>query len=305
MRPFVLFLSLIMSLSPYLNGKIRLLTFHHNRPDFVELQKKSFDKFLQDEYEMIVFNDARSEDMAGEIDTVCKRYNLKSVRIKQKWHEEQTPVLEDIANWSLLGGKASAMDIRHCDAIRHALDHYGYGHNDIVGVIDGDIFLIRPLSIRAQMRDSQIIGSRKTDTSGSIEFFSGSLVFFDPNKIPEPLDFSLSLEFINNAITPVGGSSYKYLNTHKDLPVNKYDIERVGAFRYFDGNQLTAKGFSPAEQKLITTVDPNVELHMNRMFIKYGPVNAHKDRSSKSLDTDRAKDDKLKTVSEFFSKIML
>lgn len=46
-----------------LPAKIRILTFHYNKPDFIEWQYKTFKRFLMDDFELIVFNDAaRSKD---------------------------------------------------------------------------------------------------------------------------------------------------------------------------------------------------------------------------------------------------
>ncbi len=46
-----------------LSAKVLLFTFAYNRPELIELQYKTFKKFLLDDYELIVINDAKSPDM--------------------------------------------------------------------------------------------------------------------------------------------------------------------------------------------------------------------------------------------------
>ena len=38
--------------------KVLIFTYSYNKPEFIELQYKTFKKFLLDDHELIVFNDA-------------------------------------------------------------------------------------------------------------------------------------------------------------------------------------------------------------------------------------------------------
>lgn len=46
--------------------KVLIITTVYNRPDFIELQAKTFEKFLKDDYRFVVFNDARDKTCNGE-----------------------------------------------------------------------------------------------------------------------------------------------------------------------------------------------------------------------------------------------
>ena len=48
--------------------------------------------------------------------------------------------------------------VRHFHVIDYALEHYGYDHDDIIVIMDGDNFLIKPLSIRELLGRNDIIG---------------------------------------------------------------------------------------------------------------------------------------------------
>lgn len=56
--------------------KILILTYSYNRPEFIEWQHKTFEKFLLDDYEMIVFNDADNVVMSSQIKSMCKNLIL-------------------------------------------------------------------------------------------------------------------------------------------------------------------------------------------------------------------------------------
>jgi hypothetical protein len=55
----LLFISLHLSLI----GKIRLLTFHYNQPESVELQQRAFNQFMLDDFELIIFNDTNPAEL--------------------------------------------------------------------------------------------------------------------------------------------------------------------------------------------------------------------------------------------------
>ncbi len=50
-----------------ISSKILIITHAHNRPEFIPLQDVTFKEFLKDDYEFVVFNDARDEKIDKEI----------------------------------------------------------------------------------------------------------------------------------------------------------------------------------------------------------------------------------------------
>ena len=69
-----LYLTLLLLFNSSIHAKILIYTFAYNRPDFIEIQYHTFKKFLKEEFELVVFNDARKEEMKQEIDSMCKKY---------------------------------------------------------------------------------------------------------------------------------------------------------------------------------------------------------------------------------------
>ena len=50
-----------------IHGKVRILTFHCNKPEYILLQNLAFSHFMKEDYEMIVFNDAKDSEMNDKI----------------------------------------------------------------------------------------------------------------------------------------------------------------------------------------------------------------------------------------------
>jgi len=60
-----------------IDAKVLIFTYAYNRPDFVEIQHKTFQKFLEDEYEFVVFNDAVDASIYHQIHAICSRYKIR------------------------------------------------------------------------------------------------------------------------------------------------------------------------------------------------------------------------------------
>ena len=45
---------------------------NYNRPDFINIQQATFKKFLKDDYEYVVFNDATDQNLAQQYSDPCK-----------------------------------------------------------------------------------------------------------------------------------------------------------------------------------------------------------------------------------------
>ena len=145
----ILFFSIIFSI----NSKVLITTSAYNRPEFIELQYKTFKKFIKDDYEYIVFNDADIEDNRIKIESECKRYGIKLIRIPQEIHKvENNTGLFDPYN----GRRTTRAVFRQGDVLTYMFELMGKRHNDIYMFIDSDIFITRPVSIQGVLEDYHI-----------------------------------------------------------------------------------------------------------------------------------------------------
>lgn len=306
MKQLIFILALFFSIDIF--ATVRILTFHYNQPNFVEIQYKTLKKFLKDDFELIVFNDAKTIENERGIEEVCNQYGIKCVRFKPEWHltdplntylkarlqEEST-----VGNWGWnastpLEEIANNPSVRHSHVIQYALDHYGYDHDDIVVIMDGDNFLIKPLSIRELLDSNDIIGfNQRHDRWGTgrrrsqitvpknKEMLWVVFIAFYPRKLPSPRELQFHVDVIrnhsllpNNTIGDTGAAVYKYLQKYPNLKIQAYHWQDSGIFRaYFSYEELKKLGFSDCLIRFINDVSPgNVQFFMLEHFVHFGAV---------------------------------
>ena len=289
MKKIILIPLLFCTLVTY--SKIRLLTFHYNRPELIEIQHQTFEKFLKekDDYELIVFNDAVNENIKKEIRETCNRLGIQCVDFPQHLHDE----------WPLSRQMCTGVDkkfpwlnnkngsVRHCHVARYALENFGINHDDIVGVIDGDMFLIRPCSIREIMDTYDIIGSRQTDYyQKGYEYAWLALCFFKPYNLPNKHDFHFDLVLHRYNMDPQNGWGTWYLHLDsgaqtyfylKNNPLVKYKLFKktpIHDFTKKGNSELEPLHFNKAEITFLENMKDYrggefvcTEFHLNNNFL--------------------------------------
>src|ERR1700733_4465594 len=115
---------------------VLIMTYSFNRPDFIEIQDKTFKKFLKDDYTFVVFNDAPQEEVANQIIETCNRLNLPCIRIPQSIHD--APYLQ---RWP--GEDYHHPCVRCANVVQFSLNTLGFDRDRIVMIIDSDMFLVK------------------------------------------------------------------------------------------------------------------------------------------------------------------
>jgi glycosyltransferase involved in cell wall biosynthesis len=299
------FLLLFLLINTQIFAKIRILAFHCNQADFIEMQYKTLNKFLQDDFELIVFNDAKTEENKKWIENVCQAYQIKCVRFEPEWHltdplntylqmRLQQPSTIGIWGWNAstsieqLGAHAS---VRHSHVIQYALDHFGYCHDDIVVLMDGDNFLIKPLSIRELLGSNDIVGFNQWPDEGArlrrrgeltvpknMEKFWVVFIAFNPRKLPDLYDLKFHVDVVsghphlpNNTISDTGAAIYNYLQNHPELKLQAYPWQDSGVFRYYFSNkELKDMNLSDRLIRFIQDIAPgNVQFFVFEHFMHF------------------------------------
>jgi hypothetical protein len=251
-------LFLCLFLTPLLNAKILLITHAHNRPEFIEWQHQCFKKFLQDDYEFIVYNDAVSPKVHRAIKNVCQRLGITHVPIPQEIHAALYPVtVPKERYWALPNN-------RHANCIQHSLDDRGFNHDGIVVIIDSDLFLIRPLSIEELMKDCDIaaimrMSFDRNDPSwpriDGLDYLWPGFTCLQMNRLPD----KKGLDFYPGAYPTfsldTGGHTLFYLQNHPHLRLKELDLFATS----LDMKYLKVPGDLPTETRidLLTTMGYN------------------------------------------------
>jgi hypothetical protein len=306
-------LALLLFFHFSLTAKIRLFTFSYNRPELIELQYKTFKKFMLDDYELIVFNDANVEEKEAAIREMCERYGLRCVRYEQEWHEKE-PLNQEIKNWldhpenihsdnpglsitaTSLETIASHSSVRHCHVIQYALDHFGYQHDDIVALVDADLMPIRAISLREYLKDAPLIGISKYWWYDKVEYLWVPFIAFDPRRLPDLHDLRFHVDIINHKLFDSGAHTYHYLQRHPEVNVKKYTLSNDKDFYHLSIHELLALGYTQEEATLIKFLPwpYTAEFHVDNHFLHFGA----------SSFGNNAFEVKLHRISQFLDKIL-
>jgi glycosyltransferase involved in cell wall biosynthesis len=268
-----------------LSAKVRILTFHYNEPEFLEVQYASLQKFMQNDFELIVFNDGNTPERESAIREMCDKLGIQCVRFEQQWHLEN-PYNENLKRWvatrrSWLAFRsypltdeiiAQQPSVRHSHVIEYALHHFGYDHDDIVVILDGDAFAISPIDLKKEMKDRDIIGAYRVADNWiykvgekNTEYLWVTFIAFDPRKLPNKQDFHFFPDLIDNSLQDTGSHIYNYLKANPEVKVQQYPV-----YWCYGNQDLPLDDLKKREERdlimrlirLVRRIDPQTEFQL-------------------------------------------
>ncbi|OGB83694.1 hypothetical protein A3F66_05235 [candidate division TM6 bacterium RIFCSPHIGHO2_12_FULL_32_22] len=266
-----------------------IFTYAFNRPEFIELQYKTFKKFLKDEYEFIVFNDANTRENEIAIENICNNLNIKCIRIPQIIHD-----LPYLPRWDHEPGFQHGT-IRCVNGVQFSLNRLGFFHKGPLLILDSDMFLIREFSVKEALNNYDVISPcqyHNNEKGDMIVHISIDLILMNIPRLPNKQTFSVNCGFVDNFPTDAAGQSYWYFKNNPQVRVlyprhyiildpklncdnhlcknpdadSKYFAERcINPTR----NNLEAAGFSNDEIEYIVGGVTNSEFIFNNCFYHY------------------------------------
>ncbi len=229
-----------LCLPVFVFGKTLVFTTAFNRPDFIELQYRLFEKFLQDDYEFFVVSDANTKEMRASIMETCARLNIICFQVPQAIHDR--PYLPRKP-----GDNYNNPNVRHCNSVQWAWDHFFSSHEGPVMVIDSDMFLIRPFSIEKTLENRHFAGvywgTADSDTGRSYSYLWLALILFNNPMLPEKesLCFNCGALPGTNAVCDSGGWTHLYLDKFREML-------NIQPFTYLQGHEFFCPyRYAPAE----------------------------------------------------------
>jgi hypothetical protein len=227
------------------SAKILIITHAFNRPDFIEIQHLTFQKFLLDDYEFVIFNDAPPGPDHDAIEHMCENFGILHIPIPQELHAYPLRPSE-----------------RHCDGIRYSLETLGFDYDGIVAFFDSDLFLIRPLSIEALMEGFDIASAYRRGVWGEgthLQYLWPGLCFLRMNTLPNKETLNFNNGVIDGFAVDSGGHTYNYLQA------NDVNIKFLGEFpfRFYQAEI----GCNALEKQMLET---GAEFAYHRHFLHFG-----------------------------------
>lgn len=183
--------------------KVLIFSYSYNRPDFIEIQHKTFKKFLLDDYEFIIFNDAVDPVLYQGIRQKCADLDIRCIDMPQNLH------------------KSNSASVRNADIVNYSLRQLGFDYNGIVVLLDSDLFLVREFSIVEYMRNYALGGLYQERSSGptKVDYLWVGIVFLDMQKLPSRNSMDFSPGNIKGVQVDTGGFTHHYLSRNRDVPV--------------------------------------------------------------------------------------
>ena len=220
---------------------IHIYSIQYNKPMFIELQKKSFDKFGLD-YKFTVIDNSIENHISVEIEKICQNNDIGLIKPTEKFDSR----------------KNGLHGISHEIGVNAFLNELKNNHNvyDIVMVLDHDVFLISDLSKITDIINNSSILTIKQQREHIYYVWPG-LTIFNLNNCVNISEISLNgaklingvWEPIDNGVfTDVGGHSFHYLkkydNELKVVELREFFVENFDKinknhvfFHFHDGSQ--------------------------------------------------------------------
>jgi hypothetical protein len=246
----------------HLYAKVLVITHAFNRPDFIELQYKTFKKFLKDEYEFVVFNDAeRDPRIYKKIVEVCNKLHIPCISIPQAIHDK--PYLYRPQSESNLWNSPC---VRAANVVQYSLDYVGFDYDGIVAIIDSDMFLIQDFSIENFLEGCDIAGL--SQSRGHVNYLWNGIVFFNMRTLPHKKSLNWNCGKIDGQPVDVGGYTYYFFKNNPEARI-KYTNNC-----YIKNNAdvvalLKERGLNDDEIKFLVDDPYGSEFHVDKAFLHY------------------------------------
>lgn len=210
-RILVFLLGLISLVAHEKKEKVLVITSSYNNAEFIEWQHKTFKKFLKDDYEFVVFNDASEDRHCKKIVNMCNKYGIQCYRVPPEIHNLPYLKREPVESFN-------HPTVRNCNVVQYALNTVGFKHDGIVVIFDSDLFLVRELSFNDKLgQDYDIFALQqcKGDSDKFIDYFWIGICAMNMNTMSNPTTINFNCGRIDDIPVDAGGYTHEYLKSEK------------------------------------------------------------------------------------------
>ena len=217
---------------------IHIFTSVVNRPDFVALQDKLFQKFLKNDYRFHVVDDSIDENISSQFKEICELKNIEYYKTPETLeHNNPSTKVGNVIQW--------AFD----DIVKKECS------SDIVFWTDSDMFLIDEFDIQEYMSDCVIAGLPQIRKH--IKYMWNGLMFFNMPKLLElDSDIRFNVDFVDGEHLDTGGETYRYFKKN-NIELKETDVQYPSEYNDIElQNEEVTRGY-------------NFELHLEGKFLHY------------------------------------
>lgn len=195
--------------------KVTIYTLADKRPDFIELQYKTFKQYIKDDYEYVVLNNAiSSRKHRNEIRAICENLGITCVDVK-KDKTFNTIAGETAISW---WGSYVNANLACAYPLKWVWPEVCKNDKDNLAVIiDSDMFLCKPISFNDELgeKDAAFIiqyrGPQKERTEALVAYPWNGICIFNVEKIPDLVNLSWDCGVVEGFPVDVGGQSHYWM----------------------------------------------------------------------------------------------
>ncbi len=242
-------------------AEVLIFTHAYNRPDFIEIQYVTFKKFLKADYKFVVFNDAPSDEMSTHIENTCKKLGLDCIRIPQNIHTYAYL-------YRLPREQVNHPCVRCANVVQYSLNEMGLAHNDLVMILDSDMFLVKDFDPRSYMHNYDLAGVSQSRPK-NVHYVWNGLLFFDMRTLPRKDLINFNCGEVYGVPVDVGGQMHHYLKEVSEARVQFIHQDYVKNHASKSTLQLETEGYTKPWINFIHANPWGVELYHYGTFIHY------------------------------------
>ena len=194
---------------------LNIFTFAHKRPDFIELQLKSFRKYLQEDFKFWVFNNAAfdiQKDNYRKIEAECTRLGLdhRGILFDQEITDQAPkynvgPVFRPNGMYDN-ANVACAYPL--CWAWERILSKMG----NPMCIMDSDMFLVEPIKLTDYLKENDLCFV--SQAREHVRYAWNGIILANPPQLPVPETLNWWCGQVDGIPVDVGGQTYKYFNDY-------------------------------------------------------------------------------------------
>lgn len=198
------------------------MTTAFNKPEFIEIQYRTLKKYLLDDFDYFVFNDAMTNSSYEcLIKDICEKFKIHHIRYPQEFHTKYDKLFPNI----------HPAPIRQTDVIQYAFEKFFYNHDDILVIIDSDIFFTHEVSLRDRMTNYDVLAlpfpskiSNEHKVISSCIFPSSMFMCLKVKILPKKEGIKFNTGYIGSAFIDSFGFLQFYFYLRDDVKINYLKI---------------------------------------------------------------------------------
>jgi hypothetical protein len=216
-------------------SKIHIFTYAHKRPDFIEIQYNSIRRYLKNDYEYIVFNNAVDDDsLSNEITNICKNLGIKCVNI-----ELTEDLMHHGGEVNFLGRHYVNPNIACSYPMVWTFKKY-LSDEEIVCILDSDMFFVSDIDLINELGDNDLIYTPQwrapINNNWTIHYIATGLIVLNIKNSPVLRDIDWHPGMVDGHNLDVGGRTTWLLKDNPNL--KKKTIAEFSVREIFDDGEI-------------------------------------------------------------------